>query len=45
MLVALVTHSYGQGIVAEFAFPDGKLMLMDGGGIPAFGRRVKSKSI
>ena len=25
MLVALVTHSYGQGIVAEFASPDGKL--------------------
>jgi competence protein ComEC len=33
----------GQGDSVLVAFPDGRLMLVDGGGIPVFGSRVKSK--
>src|SRR6185295_9532692 len=32
----------GQGDSMLAAFPDGKLMLVDGGGIPTFGGRAKS---
>jgi competence protein ComEC len=33
----------GQGDSLLVAFPEGKLMVVDGGGIPAFGRRTKSQ--
>ena len=33
----------GQGDSVLLAFPNGKLMLVDGGGIPSFGRKVKTK--
>ncbi|MDQ2901209.1 MAG: ComEC/Rec2 family competence protein [Acidobacteriota bacterium] len=33
----------GQGDSVLVAFPDGKLLLMDGGGIPTFGKRAKTK--
>ena len=39
----LTAIDVGQGDSLLVAFPGGKLMVVDGGGIPAFGRRTKSQ--
>ena len=38
----LTAIDVGQGDSLLVSFPDGKLMVVDGGGIPTFGRRTKS---
>lgn len=42
-ILEMTAIDVGQGDSVLVAFPDGKLLLMDGGGIPTFGKRAKSK--
>jgi len=42
-MLELTAVDVGQGESLFLAFPEGKLMVLDGGGIPVFGRRTRSR--